>query len=170
MISLVIPIFNEELVIDELLERSLATMKGIGEPFEIIIVDDGSDDKTPEIGRNLEANGLIDKFIRNEMRGGKASAANLAWRYCSGKYLLHLDADSSFDRDAVERIIIPFYLDSKIGGVGGNVQHARNFERVFITLRIGRLARWQFGCCYRKMPAFLMRGKRIAPKTRLQKR
>ncbi|MEM8909998.1 MAG: glycosyltransferase, partial [Bacteroidota bacterium] len=79
-------------------------------------------DKTPEIGRNLEKNGLIDKFIRNEMRGGKASAANLAWRYCSGKYLLHLDADSSFDRDAVERIIIPFYLDERIGGVGGNVK------------------------------------------------
>lgn len=102
---------------------------------EIIIVDDGSDDKTPEIGRNLEANGLIDKFIRNDMRGGKASAANLAWRYCSGKYLLHLDADSSFDRDAVERIIIPFYLDSKIGGVGGNVKVRNGSESLCARLQ-----------------------------------
>ncbi len=89
---------------------------------EIIIVDDGSDDDSAVIGRSLEKNGYIDKFIRNDMRGGKASAANLAWKYCSGKFLLHLDADSSFDRDAVERIITPFYLDERIGGVGGNVK------------------------------------------------
>ena len=89
---------------------------------EIIIVDDGSDDETPIIGRNLEKNGLIDLFIRNDMRGGKASAANLAWRYSRGKFLLHLDADCSFDRTAVENIIIPFYLDPEIGGVGGNVK------------------------------------------------
>jgi len=89
---------------------------------EVIIVDDGSDDETPIIGRNLEKNGLIDLFIRNDMRGGKASAANLAWRYSTGKFLLHLDADCSFDRTAVENIIIPFYLDPEIGGVGGNVK------------------------------------------------
>ena len=47
---------------------------------EIIIVDDGSDDETPIIGRSLEKHGLIDKFVRNHMRGGKASAANLALR------------------------------------------------------------------------------------------
>ena len=89
---------------------------------EIIIVDDGSDDQTDIIGRSLEKAGLIDMFIRNEARGGKASGANLAMRYCSGKYLLHMDADCSFDHDAVENILIPFYMDERIGGVGGNVK------------------------------------------------
>ena len=95
--------------------------------ISIIVVDDGSDDDAAVIGRSLEKHGLIDVFIRNEKRGGKASAANLALRYCTGKYLLHLDADSSFDRDAVERIIIPFYMDERIGGVGGNVK-VRNYN------------------------------------------
>ncbi len=94
---------------------------------EIIIVDDGSDDETPIIGRSLEKHGLIDKFVRNHMRGGKASAANLALRLCTGKFCLHLDADCSFDYDAVENIIIPFYLDEKIAGVGGNVK-VRNWD------------------------------------------
>ncbi len=103
--------------------------------MEILIVDDGSDDDTPIIGRNLEKNGLIDKFIRNDMRGGKASAANLAWRYATGDFLLHLDADSSFDRDAIEQIIIPFYMDDTIGGVGGNVKVRNHEESLCATLQ-----------------------------------
>ena len=95
--------------------------------FELIIVDDGSDDETPVIGKNLEKLGLIDMFIRNEMRGGKASAANLALRFSKGKYIVHLDADCSFDRDAIENVLVPFFMDPKIAAVGGNVK-VRNYK------------------------------------------
>jgi len=101
--------------------------------YEIIIVDDGSDDETPIIGRSLEKAGLIDLFIRNQVRGGKASAANLALRYAKGKYILHLDADSSLDRTAVERIITRFYLDEEIGCVGGNLKVRNSSENIFYT-------------------------------------
>lgn len=100
--------------------------------FEIIVVDDGSDDETPTIGRKLEKLGLIKHFIRNEIRGGKASAANLALRFAKGKYVIHLDADCSFDNDAIEKIIIPFYLDDRIGAVGGNVA-VRNYKESLVT-------------------------------------
>jgi cellulose synthase/poly-beta-1,6-N-acetylglucosamine synthase-like glycosyltransferase len=100
--------------------------------FELIIVDDGSDDDTPIIGRNLERLGMIDLFLRNEVRGGKASAANLAVRYTKGKFIVHLDADCSFDSDAIENIVIPFYIDSKVGAVGGNVK-VRNYKQSLAT-------------------------------------
>lgn len=100
--------------------------------FEIIIVDDGSDDLTPEICKNLQKNGFIDLFLRNEVRGGKASAANLALRFATGKYIVHLDADCSYDSDAIEKIIIPFYYDRRIGAVGGNVM-VRNYDESLIT-------------------------------------
>ena len=90
--------------------------------FELIVVDDGSDDQTYNIGRDLQKRGFIHKYIRNEMRGGKASAANTALQFARGKYVVHIDADCSFDRDAIENIIVPFYLDEKIGAVGGNVK------------------------------------------------
>lgn len=100
--------------------------------FEIIIVDDGSDELTPEICKNLHKNGFIDLFLRNEVRGGKASAANLALRFATGKYVVHLDADCSYDSDAIEKIIIPFYYDTRIGAVGGNVM-VRNYDESLIT-------------------------------------
>jgi cellulose synthase/poly-beta-1,6-N-acetylglucosamine synthase-like glycosyltransferase len=61
------------------------------------------------------------------MRGGKASAANLALRFSKGKYIVHLDADCSFDRDAIENVLVPFFMDSYIAAVGGNVK-VRNYK------------------------------------------
>lgn len=101
--------------------------------YELIVVDDGSSDDSPTIGRTLEELGKIDLFLRNEVRGGKASAANLALRYASGSFVVHLDADTSLDRDALERILIPFYLDERIGAVGGSIC-ARNGDRNLCTM------------------------------------
>ncbi len=124
LISIIIPGKNEGKHLFKL-TKSLAEQTY--KHFELIIVDDGSDDDTPIIGKNLEHLGLIDVFLRNDMRGGKASAANLALRYASGKIVVHLDADCSFDVDAIENIVIPFYMDDKIGAVGGNVK-VRNYR------------------------------------------
>lgn len=124
LISIIIPGKNEGKHIFKLV-KSLAEQTYSN--FELIVVDDGSDDQTPLIGKNLEKRGLIDRFIRNDMRGGKASAANTALAFSKGKYIVHLDADCSFDRDAIENVVIPFYLDEKIGAVGGNVK-VRNYE------------------------------------------
>lgn len=123
-VSVIIPGKNEGKHLYKL-TKSLAeqTFKN----FELIIVDDGSDDDTPIIGKNLERLGLIDMFIRNEMRGGKASAANLALRFSKGKYIVHLDADCSFDSDAIEQVLLPFFVNDKIAAVGGNVK-VRNYK------------------------------------------
>ena len=124
LISIIIPGKNEGPHLFKL-TKSLAEQTYSN--FELIIVDDGSDDNTPIIGKNFERLGLIHTFLRNEMRGGKASAANLALRYCKGKIVVHLDADCSFDCDAIENIVIPFYMDDSIGAVGGNVK-VRNYH------------------------------------------
>jgi len=122
--------------------------------YEIIIVDDGSDDDTQLIGRNLERRGLVDKFLRNELRGGKASGANLAIRYARGKFIVHMDADTSLNYDAVERILIPFFRNPQIGGVGGNLKVRNATETIATTLQsieylktitIGRVASTYLG-------------------------
>ncbi|NQZ24240.1 MAG: glycosyltransferase [Colwellia sp.] len=90
--------------------------------LELIVVDDGSNDDTPTIARHLLKRGLITNFFRNEQRGGKASAANLALRFCKGKFVVHLDADTLARNDALEKMLIHFYLDDNIAAVGGDVR------------------------------------------------
>jgi len=132
LISILIPGKNEGKHLYKLAKSlSEQTYKNI----EIIVVDDGSDDHTPEIGRSLEKAGLIDLFLRNEVRGGKASAANLALRFAKGKYIIHLDADCSYDFDSMENILIPFFIDERVGGVGGNVNVRNHKDSLAATLQ-----------------------------------
>jgi biofilm PGA synthesis N-glycosyltransferase PgaC len=129
LISVIVPGKNEG---KHLFKLSQSLKEQTYKNIEIIVVCDGSDDDTPIIGRDLEKNGFIDQFIRNDVRGGKASAANTALRFCKGKYIVHLDADCSYDRDAIEQVILPFYLDAKVGAVGGNVM-VRNYKESLCT-------------------------------------
>ncbi len=132
LVSIVVPGKNEGKHIYKL-TRSLAEQSY--KNFELIVVDDGSDDLTRIIGRSLERKGLIDLFISNDVRGGKASGANVALRYARGKFIVHFDADCSFDYDAVERSLIPFYYDEKIAAVGGNLEVRNHKESLATTLQ-----------------------------------
>lgn len=100
--------------------------------YELIIVDDGSDDDTEIVCKSLKKAGLIDLYIRNEVRGGKASGANTALRFAKGEIVVHLDADCSYDRDAIEQILIPFFQNKNVGAVGGNVM-VRNYDESLAT-------------------------------------
>lgn len=103
--------------------------------YEVIVVDDGSDDSTPQICGDLERRGLISRYLRLYSRGGKASAANYGAYYARGKYVVHLDADSSLDRDAIEKILLPFYVDPLVKAVGGCVKVRNNKETVCSSLQ-----------------------------------
>ncbi len=129
LVSVIVPGKDEGKHLYQLV-RSLAQQTY--QNFELIVVDDGSTDQTSVIGKDLEKAGLIDFFIRNEVRGGKASGANTALGFCNGEFIIHVDADTSFDYDAFERILIPFYYDENIGAVGGNLE-VRNIDETFAT-------------------------------------
>lgn len=100
--------------------------------YELIVIDDGSDDDTPIICKDLQKNRIIDLYLRLRVRGGKAGAANYGVSFANGKYIVHVDADSSLDRDAIEQILIPFYMDKKIKCVGGCVK-VRNGDESYCS-------------------------------------
>lgn len=100
--------------------------------YEIVIIDDGSDDYSSVICNDLLKRGYIDRFVSLDFRGGKASAANTALYKNNAKYVVHLDADSSLDRNAIEQVLVPFYLSDKIKAVGGCVK-VRNADESLCT-------------------------------------
>ncbi|MFB6319525.1 glycosyltransferase [Saccharicrinis sp. FJH54] len=131
LVSIIVPGKNEGRHIYKLV---LSLREQTWQNYELIIIDDGSSDDTPTICRNLERQKMIDRYLRNEHRGGKASAANFGLRYTKGKYIVHLDADCSMDRDAIEQVLLPFYIDPKVKAVGGNVKVRNHNENVLTTL------------------------------------
>ncbi|MCG8306008.1 MAG: glycosyltransferase family 2 protein [Cytophagales bacterium] len=93
MISLVIPVYNEELVIDELLSRSLSTLKDIGRPFEIIIVDDGSEDGSlQKLLKHREEDKRI-KVVELSRNFGHQAAFTAGIKRSKGQYTVMMDGD-----------------------------------------------------------------------------
>lgn len=93
MISVVIPLFNEEKLIDELLERTLRTMLNIGEPYEIICVDDGSTDNTQLLLRAFQKKHKGIKIIVLSRNFGHQAAFTAGLHHAKGDCVAMLDGD-----------------------------------------------------------------------------
>ena len=89
--SIVVPVYNEAAVLRELIERCMATGQGLGDPFELIVVNDGSTDSTGEIARSLSQDGLeVLDLARN---GGQFQATVQGVRAATGVWVAVLDGD-----------------------------------------------------------------------------
>ncbi|MCX7005950.1 MAG: glycosyltransferase [Kiritimatiellaeota bacterium] len=92
--SVVIPVFNEQENLPELLERSLKACRSLGVPFEIVLVDDGSRDRSPDMLREAaEKNpGEIIAVLLNR-NYGQHSAVMAGFAQAKGDVIISLDAD-----------------------------------------------------------------------------
>ena len=75
--------------------------------LDIIVVSDGSTDKTDEIVREFGEQGV--RLIRQEPRAGKTAAINKAVAEAHGEILVFSDANSLYSNDALRRIVQNFY-------------------------------------------------------------
>jgi len=114
-LSIVIPCYNEELHIEALLNRVLASPV---QSREIIIVDDCSTDRTREI---LESRirPLVDRIVYHERNMGKGAALHTGIAHAAGKVVLIQDADLEYDPDDYPALIRPI-LEGKADVVYGS--------------------------------------------------
>jgi dolichol-phosphate mannosyltransferase len=93
MISLVIPIFNEEELIDELVPRSIKAIELISTRFELILVDDGSTDGSLQKLINYQKNDGRVKVVALSRNFGHQAAFTAGLEHAKGSYIAMMDGD-----------------------------------------------------------------------------
>ena len=114
-ISVLVPAYNEEKVISNTIEGLIETKYP---KKEIIVIDDGSKDKTLQIA--LQYKNRV-KVLHKE-NGGKASALNYGLNYAKGEIIVVVDADTILGRHSLKEIVKGFSIDKNVAAVAGNIK------------------------------------------------
>jgi dolichol-phosphate mannosyltransferase len=92
-ISLIVPIYNEEALIESLLERSIHVLNNITDDFEIIAVDDGSTDNSLRTLRECHDKDNRMKVLVLSRNFGHQAAYTAGLNYAKGDYIAMMDGD-----------------------------------------------------------------------------
>lgn len=104
-VSLVIPVYNEEVNLDELVRRCLEVGHSLGQPFEIVLIDDGSSDASADIIRRLaEANNEVVAVFLNRNYGQHA-AVMAGLEQSRGEVVITLDADLQNPPEEIPKLL-----------------------------------------------------------------
>jgi cellulose synthase/poly-beta-1,6-N-acetylglucosamine synthase-like glycosyltransferase len=118
-VTIVIAAHNEERAIGETLRNKLA-LEYPRDRLDIVVVSDGSTDRTDEIVRGFASEGV--RGIRQEPRQGKTAALNRAVAEARGEVIVFSDANSLYHRDAVRHLAANF-TDPTVGYVTGRLSY-----------------------------------------------
>lgn len=103
--SIVIPIFNEEETLPELYRRLTAVMGGVGGSYEIILVDDGSHDRSFPIMRELHQQDARVKALRFSRNFGHHMALTAGIDYAAGRAVILMDGDLQDQPEEIPRLL-----------------------------------------------------------------
>lgn len=115
-VSMLIAAYNEERVIAEKIENTLA-LKYPSDCLQIVVAVDGSDDRTVEIVQSFEDRGV--ELSYQSLRNGKAAAINRAMPRLKHEIVVFSDANNLYATDTLLKLMSPF-SDPKIGAVTGS--------------------------------------------------
>jgi len=143
VISFIIPAYNEERLLPATLSALHVAARAIGEPYEVIVADDGSTDRTGAVARSHEA-----RVVRVEHRQ-IAATRNAGAREARGDQLIFVDADTIVSETVLRAAIRVLRLGAVGGGAtvrfdGRIPMYARLL--LFVITWLFRAARLAAGC------------------------
>jgi glycosyltransferase involved in cell wall biosynthesis len=104
-LSIVIPLFNEEESVEPLYAQLKEALEPLEQSYEIIIVDDGSTDRSFELLRGLQAQDKRLKVIRFRRNFGQTAAFAAGFEYARGQVVVTMDADLQNDPADIPRLL-----------------------------------------------------------------
>jgi len=142
-LSMIVPAYEEETRILPTLLSVTLYLRELDPRFEVIVVDDGSRDATPEVVLAFAAAHPEVRLVRLERNRGKGAAVRAGMQSARGAWLLMNDADGATPVTELERL-----LEAAAGGaavvIGSRALHAPDvrIERHVARLVIGRVFAW----------------------------
>lgn len=131
MVSLVVPAYNEGLVI----QAAVRSLLRLDYPnYEIIVVDDGSTDDTYEKALVVaKESSDVEVRVITKRNGGKADALNTGMTVARGEFILNMDGDTKLSSNTL-RACIPHFENPSVGAVAGNVK-VLNRENIWTRIQ-----------------------------------
>lgn len=101
LVSVIIPVYNEEEAIGDDLDLIIRTMKASGYPYEVIVVDDGSTDGTAQIVAQRE--GAV--LLRHPENRGTGAARTTGLKHAQGEIIVMTDGDGTYPNHDIPRLL-----------------------------------------------------------------
>jgi len=139
-LSIVILNYNTKDLLEGCLKSLVKVKKEVD--FEVVVIDNGSDDDSVEFVENLKSQTSNLKFIKNEENLGFAAGNNRARKFCSGKYVLFLNSDTIVNKNTLSKCLEYIDKNPKVGALTCKLvlltgELDKDARRSFITPWIG---------------------------------
>lgn len=121
-LSVVVPMYNEEEVVEATYERLSRVLEGLGETYEIVFVNDGSRDRTADIVRRICASDRQVKLVDFSRNFGHQLAVTAGMDYASGRTVVLIDADLQDPPEVIPEMV-------KLWREGYDVVYGRRIAR-----------------------------------------
>lgn len=106
LISVIIPVFNEEPTVGNIIERARKTMEGTGLPYEILVADDCSTDNSLKVSLRNNV-----KVLSLKEHMGKGYVLRLGFKKAKGDIIVTMDSDGSHHPEELPKLLEPILKD-----------------------------------------------------------
>lgn len=144
VVSVVVPVFNEEENLPELVSRLRASLEALGRPYEVILVNDGSRDRSLEILREASAKDPRLTVIDFNRNYGQHAAVFAGFEHACGEIIVTLDADLQNPPEEIAKLVLKMEEGYDVVGSVRKKRKDPLFRRLASWL-INRVTSWVTG-------------------------
>jgi len=164
-LTVVIPVYNEEQNLPPLWTELCPVLEGLGIEFEIVFVDDGSQDRSAEIIRRLRERDARVRLVRFKANAGETAATDAGFKAARGRMVVTMDADLQNDPADIPRLLTQLDQWDAVCGQRVNRGDGDSLVRRVSSRVANRVRNWvsdesieDSGCTFRAFRRECLRG------------